>query len=158
MDNRKVRTTVVYDLQVLNHLAKQYVNGLTDAIEVSCFEKGRGPSSTNIFILAYLYGHQDREVYQKDLEEALQVRGATISRVLKGMEKKNLVTREQAEHDNRLKSIKLTQESLDNIQCWMKNFEMLTEKMTAGFTREELSQLEFLVKKAKKNLEEERNV
>lgn len=154
MDSKQIRSTVVYDLQVLSHLTKRHVIGLVDAVEADCFDKGRGPSSTNIFILAYLFGHQDSEVYQKDLEEVMNVRRSTISKVLQGMEKKNLVLREQAEHDSRLKRIKLTQESMDNILHWMEHFNTLAEKLTAGFTREELNQLSHLVKKAKKNLED----
>ena len=44
---------------------------------------------TQIQVIEYMIEHDDEEVYQKDLEKALDLRRATLSGVLQTMEKNN---------------------------------------------------------------------
>ncbi len=154
MEEKDLRSSALFELQILNHQIKRYADGLADAHKPPHMEAGKGLSGTNIAILGYLFTHRNQETYQKDLEGVMNVRRSTISKVLQGMEKKKLITRVQAEHDSRLKRIRLTPESEENILFWMENFNTLAEKLTRGFDREELTQLRYLVEKARKNMDD----
>lgn len=75
-------------------------------------------TSTQIQILKYMIEHQTEDVYQKDLENILNLRRATVSGVLQTMEKNNLIKREVYENDIRVKKIILNEQTK---QIFMKN-------------------------------------
>ncbi|WP_156300283.1 MarR family winged helix-turn-helix transcriptional regulator [Streptobacillus canis] len=76
------------------------------------------------YILKYIVlGSDNREIYQKDIEQQFGLSKSTVSEILKSFEKDDLVIRIASEKDQRLKIIKMTdksrivrQEILDNIQ------------------------------------------
>lgn len=69
------------------------------------------PTPTQMQILGHIIANKDREVYQRDLEEKLNLRRATISDVLQRMEKNRLIKREVDSNDTRSKKITLTEKS-----------------------------------------------
>ena len=69
------------------------------------------PTPTQMQILGYIIDNKNREVYQRDLEEKLNLRRATISDVLHRMEKNGLITRKVDSNDTRSKKILLTEKS-----------------------------------------------
>ena len=52
------------------------------------------------FVLA---NYSERDIYQKDIEEDLDTRSASISVLLKKMEGDEMIVRERVSHDDRLK-------------------------------------------------------
>lgn len=148
------RSEVAFEMQVLGHLMKRYMDGLTEEKKLMHPQKGRGLSGTNLFIIGYLYENRHREVYQKELEEKMNVRRSTISKVLQIMEDKQLIIKKQAEHDGRVKTIRLSEKVLENIAAWQNNMHILENRMMAGFTEEELEQFLYLIHKAKQNFED----
>ena len=60
------------------------------------------------WILRYLYEHQDKEIYQKDIEKEFGLRPSTATEVLKALEKKELICRVSEKQDARLKRIEFT--------------------------------------------------
>lgn len=62
---------------------------------------------TQMNILDYIVTHKDEEIYQKDLENVLGLRRATVSGVLKTMEKNKLIERIITSNDARMKQIVL---------------------------------------------------
>ena len=85
----------------------------------------------------------------------MNVRRSTISKVLQIMEKKGLIRREQAEHDARVKRITLSVQSQHNMEMFWENIEQMQRRLTGGFTDEELEQFLYLIRKEKKNFEQE---
>ena len=81
-------------------------------------------TSTQIQILKYMIEHQTEDVYQKDLENILNLRRATVSGVLQTMEKNNLIKREIYENDIRVKKIILNEQTN---QIFMKNKQKLDD-------------------------------
>ncbi len=152
--NQKV-TEVTFELQILAHMMKRYLDSLVEADKLPVPDTGKGLSGANMFIMRYLYENRDREVYQKELEEQMNVRRSTISKVLQIMEKKGLIRREQAEHDARVKRITLSVQSQHNMEMFWENIEQMQRRLTGGFTDEELEQFLYLIRKAKKNFEQE---
>lgn len=147
---------IAMEILRLFHTLRRHMDGLAeqDGQPGPGCERGRGISGTNIFIIAYLYQNRDKDIFQKDLEENMNVRRSTISKVLGIMEQKNLIRREQVECDGRLRKIVLTQETLEGIQRWKGNSKRLEGRVTRGFTEEELDQFHYLLNKAQKNFEE----
>lgn len=152
--NQKV-TEVTFELQILAHMMKRYLDSLVEADKLPVPDTGKGLSGANMFIMRYLYENRDREVYQKELEEQMNVRRSTISKVLQIMEKKGLIRREQAEHDARVKRITLSVQSQHNMEMFWENIEQMQRRLTGGFTDEELEQFLYLIRKEKKNFEQE---
>lgn len=69
------------------------------------------PTPTQMQIIGYVLKNIDRDVFQKDLEQALNLRRATISDVLQRMENNGLIRREQSENDARSKKIILSDDA-----------------------------------------------
>ena len=152
--NQKV-TEVTFELQILAHMMKRYLDSLVEADKLPVPDTGKGLSGANMFIMRYLYENRDREVYQKELEEQMNVRRSTISKVLQIMEKKGLIRREQAEHDARVKRITLSVQSQHNMEMFWENIEQMQRRLTGGFTDEGLEQFLYFIRKEKKNFEQE---
>lgn len=147
------QSEVTFEMQMLAHSMKRYLDSLVEADKMPVPDAGKGLSGTNMFIMGYLFENRDREVYQKELEERMNVRRSTISKVLRIMEKKGLICRQQAEHDARVKQITLSVQSLHNLEMFRENMEKMQRRLTEGFTEEELEQFLYLIRKAKKNFE-----
>lgn len=65
---------------------------------------------TQLQIISYIIENPNSDIYQKDLENILNLRRATVSGVLQTMEKNNLIERIVDEHDTRTKKIILKEE------------------------------------------------
>lgn len=89
-------------------------------------------SGTNGWIIAYLAKNEDKEVFQRDLEEIFHVRRATISKTIRLMEHKGIIECSPVERDARLKKLSLTEkgkrlhnEKIDEVkrieECLIKN-------------------------------------
>lgn len=146
-------TKILFELYGLGHTIKRYMDALAESQGVPHPKTGKGISGANLMIIAYLYENQDKDVFQKDLEEKLNVRGSTVSKVLRIMESKGLIQREQVTYDGRLKKIVLTQTSMEGIKNWMANTKKVESRMTKNFTPQELEQFDSLLRKAKKNFD-----
>ena len=62
----------------------------------------------NGWIMAYLYFHKDQPVYQKTIESTFGVNRSTVTSIVKLMEKKGYIERENVPGDARLKKLILT--------------------------------------------------
>lgn len=70
-----------------------------------------GITHTQFHIMHYIY-LQDRAVYQKDIENAFNLRRSTVSKILSLLEKKELIAKQSVETDARLKQIALTDKGI----------------------------------------------
>lgn len=145
------RAKVTMELQGLTHGLKRYLESLVEG-EVVSMVPPKTVSGANVVILLYLYDNQDKDVFQKDLEERLNVRRSTISKVLKIMEEKGMVQREAVEHDARLKKILITKETQKMIEEFKKKYRTVESTLFSNFSDEELDQFFYLIHKAKQNL------
>jgi len=65
------------------------------------------PTPTQMQIIEYILNHTSEDIYQRDLEDILNLRRATVSGVLHTMEKNNLIRRVTDNEDTRSKKILL---------------------------------------------------
>lgn len=108
------------------------------------------------WIIRYLDDHQDREVYQRDLEVAFHTSRATISNTLQVMERNGLIVRTAVTKDARLKSLKLTQKAVDFTRRVAQNVEEMERKLRKGMTDEEFAVFMETLRRIRRNLEEDR--
>ena len=91
--------------------------------------KMKRPSPTQMRIIAYMLNHKDTDVYQRDLEGVLNLRRATVSEVLRTMEKNGLISRVISESDTRIKKIILNKKTDEIFQRKRKTFEEIEKSL-----------------------------
>ena len=95
-------------------------------------------SLTQIQIIKYIIDNYNQDIYQKDLEDKLNLRRATISGVLKTMEKNNLIERTSNEQDQRSKKIILNKKISKKITEHFEKVNKIENKLIKNISKEEL--------------------
>ena len=108
-------------------------------------------SSTQIQIVNYLLSH-DKKAYQKDIEKDLNMSRATISGVLKTMEKNQIINSTTSKEDSRTKEISLTEISKERHLLSKKKIEELEQVIKKDITEEELNVFMDVINKIENNL------
>ena len=103
--------------------------------------------------LHYLYDHRDQNVFQKDIEAAFSITGATATNILKGLERQKLVMREPMPEDARLKKIVLLESGVVCHKQAYRNMIHMEETLAAGFSEEDLETLRNMLDHIIANLE-----
>ncbi len=112
------------------------------------------PTPTQFQIMEYILKHPNDSIYQKDLEDVLKLRRATVSGVLKTMEKNHLIKRVIGKQDARVKEI-IMEEHVKNLCMHHLTKVMRIEKLLMqNISKQE--QLEFMriLKKMQENINE----
>lgn len=94
-------------------------------------------------IIGFLRHNADKEIFQRDIERHFMISGASVSEILKLMEKNGLIERKPVERDGRLKKIVLTDKSIalhdevrESIDCVEKEIgELISEDERKEFDR-----------------------
>lgn len=103
--------------------------------------------------LHYLYDHRDQNVFQKDIEAAFSITGATATNILKGLERQKLIMREPMPEDARLKKIVLLESGVVCHKQAYRNMIHMEETLAAGFSEEDLETLRNMLDHIIANLE-----
>lgn len=93
------------------------------------------------FTIGFLYHHNDREIYQKDLEAEFAISRATASNMLSVMERKGLLRRESVEHDARLKKLVLTEQAMQMHRQIKQDIKETEKLLTKGMTEDDKQRL-----------------
>mgnify|MGYP004508239483 FL=1 len=117
----------------LKDLDKMIVRSLLDQEKLELL-----PSPTQMQIIEYII-NSDEEVLQCDLEKAIKLRRATISGVLKTMEKKDLITRVISSKDARVKKIILSDKTKKMYLESKAKLEALEELITSNISDNEIN-------------------
>ena len=83
-----------------NLLKRRLDNAITKATEENI-------TSVQVLILGFI-DESKEAIYQKDIEKQFDIRRSTVTNILHGMEKQELIIREAVNNDARLKKIILT--------------------------------------------------
>ncbi|MDO4262131.1 MAG: MarR family winged helix-turn-helix transcriptional regulator [Eubacteriales bacterium] len=81
---------------------------------------------------------QDRDVYQKDLEEEYGLRPPTVTELLKKMEQKGFLCRQPSENDARCKKIIVSGKALAYKEHVCKDLKELEKEVTEGIDEKDL--------------------
>jgi DNA-binding MarR family transcriptional regulator len=135
------------ELRSLNNLIRRYIENSETK------KKIESVTGTNGWIIGYLAENEDKDIYQKDLEEQFSITRSTASKVLILMEKKGLIERRSVPHDARLKKLVLTDKAREISEMMIEGAVQLEETLTQGFTREELDAFYNSIQKMKANIQ-----
>ena len=106
------------------------------------------------WIIGYLSDNEDKDIFQRDLEEEFSVRRSTATGILQLMEKNNLITREAVSYDARLKKLVLTQKALDIQNEIDEEIKAHDKKISEGISKDDLEVFFKVMKQIRKNLGE----
>ncbi len=125
----------------IGHKTRMMHNIIDKYFKTSWEKAGVEPTRMQCATLHLLRAHQEqeKEVFQKDIEAAFSISGATTTNILKVMEKDGLIRREAVPTDARLKKIVLTEKGIAFDDAARENIVRLEEGMKKGFTEEELT-------------------
>ena len=97
--------------------------------------------------------YPDREINQKDIEEELDIRSASVSALLKKMEEQDFIRREKVSGDDRLKKILPTSHTVEMKEQVERHIAMMEKRLTAGIEAEELKIFHDVLNKMQENME-----
>ena len=108
------------------------VLGLANQIK-RVFDTTTRRCGTQVRILNFvLVSYPDREIYQKDIEEELNIRSASVSALLKKMEAQDFIRREKVSYDDRLKKILPTSQTVEMKEQVERHIALLEKRLTTG--------------------------
>ena len=132
MQNKDTRMDIGHKVRIVHNYIDKYFH-------TSWEKAGIEPTRMQCATLHYLRTHSKEEVFQKDLEAAFSVSGATVTNILKVMEKEGLIERIPMEKDARLKKLEMTEKGQKFETAAHENLLRLEDGMKKGFTEEELT-------------------
>lgn len=98
-----------------------------------------GVTSVQGRILGFLYHESDKkDIFQKDIEEELNIRRSSVTSVLQLMEKNGYIKRESVSEDARLKKITLTDKGLEIEKSVFSCINNLEEDLRDEFANDEI--------------------
>ncbi|WP_343101614.1 MarR family transcriptional regulator [Romboutsia sp. MSSM.1001216sp_RTP31141st1_G3_RTP31141_220114] len=96
---------------------------------------------------------KDKEIFQKDLEKAFDLKRSSISLMLNNMEKSDLIERVPVTEDARLKKIILTQKSIKLYEKISTAIDSIEDKLSENITPEEIKVFQSVLDKIRNSLE-----
>lgn len=111
-----------------------------------------GLTSAQMFILHYLSRHAQGEIYQKDLEEALELSHATVAGIISRLESKEFVKLVPSERDKRCKQIVATEKAKELDAETGRIIREAEQNLLTGFSEEEIDRLRSYLKRILFNL------
>lgn len=100
------------------------------------------------FVLA---NYLERDIYQKDLEEEMNIQSASVSVLLKKLEKEGLIIRERVPNDSRLKRIRPTSVGIERQRAVNYDIRHLENKLIVGISKKHLKIFYDVMQKMIKN-------
>lgn len=113
-------------------------------------------TSQQALILRYVCGEQraQRAICQRDLETQFNLKGSSITSLLKGLERKGFITRCSDPTDERRKLVTALPKGLDLMIEFETAFRTLHEKMMQGFSSEQQEAIAQALEQMVRNLEQ----
>lgn len=119
----------------------------------ACLQMDDNVSRNNLWIIGFLANNNDRDIFQKDIENTFCIRRSTVSKVIRLMEDKGFIERQEMEHDARLKKLVLTDSGKAVHHQMLKHRLATEEKLRQGVTEEELEIFFRVMEKFKNNIQ-----
>lgn len=116
------------------------------------FERCTGMSATRLQLLYHLA--QSDEISQTALQKLVGIDQAAITRHLKQLEAKDMVSRRTSLQDNRFTLVKLTENGHQQLEILSQGRDQFLKQMLRGFSEQELVQLSALLERINVNLGE----
>jgi DNA-binding MarR family transcriptional regulator len=142
------RDDIGFQIRTLSHLVKRVVDQNAFPGEVS------HPTGVQGWIIGYLYENQDKEVFQRDIQEQFSIRRSTVTGILQLMEKNGLIIRSSVDRDARLKRLELTPRAIEFHERIGRSVRQVEDRIDQSLTPEERQEFIRLCEKIRENLSE----
>ncbi len=116
------------------------------------FERCTGISQSRLELLHKLFGIE--EISQTALQKQVNIDSAAVTRHLKQLEAKGIVSRSKNPEDHRFTYVRLTDEGRRKIQDYYEEKEIFISKVFKDFTGEEQSVLSNMLNRLQENVQE----
>lgn len=103
-------------------------------------------------MISYIYENQKRGIIQKDLADKFNIKRASITSMLQGLEKKGYIERVILEHDERQKRVYVLEKGINLIEEFDEAFKDLEKNLIKNLTNEEANTLKKLLLKVDASL------
>ncbi len=113
------------------------------------------PRPLQVEIITYLIENKDKTIYQKDIEEKLNISKAAVSDVLNSMEGRGIITKEADVCDARRKRIIISKRAIETHDVMMKRLDGLNDSILNGISEDELNTFYKVIEKLKENMKKE---
>lgn len=133
------------EVRILSNLIYNKLNQLTMETE--------GVSVHQCWILQYLTENQDKEVYQKDIEQLFSIKRATANQMLRSLEAKGYIRRTLSADDARRNILTVTKDGAEACAHLAGNLYQFMLKLHGDIPREELEQFQTTLRKLWHNIE-----
>lgn len=114
---------------------------------------GEDMTMMQCWIIRFLYEHEEKEVYQRDIEAEFSIARSTATGILKLMEKKGYIRRVSVERDARLKKLELTALGVDMEEGTIRNINQMETLLRQGISDEDLKVFFRVIRKMRSNIE-----
>lgn len=121
--------------------------------ELGFNEEHNGLTGPQGLVLGYLYDHQDKDIFQKDIEATFNIRRSTATGLLQCLEGNGFVKRVSVDYDARLKKIVLTTKAHEFKELLESHVQKMEEILVKDLEPQEVDDLIRIIGKIKKNLE-----
>lgn len=113
------------------------------------------PRPLQVEVITYLIENRDRPIYQKDIEEKLNISKAAVSDVLNSMEGRGIITKEADACDARKKKIIMSKSAIMTHGVMMKRLDSLNDSILDGISEDDLNTFYKVIEKLKENMKKE---
>ncbi|WP_246483291.1 MarR family winged helix-turn-helix transcriptional regulator [Alkalicoccobacillus gibsonii] len=115
------------------------------------FERCTGISQSRLEVIHAIY--EANELSQKELQQRVNIDHAAITRHLKQLEEKGMVTRRKSEEDNRVTFVKMTEEGLRRVLSYCDERTHFTEQLFKGLSEKDCDTLDQLLSQIQQNID-----
>ncbi len=116
--------------------------------KTECIPRSQG------MMIGYIMDNQGQNIFQKDIEEELDIRRSSVTSVLKLMEKNGYIKRVSVSEDARLKKIVLTKRGLEIQRNVYASIIKIEESLRDELSEDEINIFISLVDKLSKKIDE----
>lgn len=132
-----------------------YVKRISESVDriVNADLRRFGLTVTQGRILGFLHKRQGKTVTQKDIEQYMGVSHATVSGVIRRLERNGFILVETDENDRRAKKLSVTEKELEVYERAQKTREKLEKKMCFGMSDTEKKEFLLTLKRIYANIQ-----
>ena len=91
------------EIKGLNNRIKRTLDG------VDSIRQSNALTGMHGYLLGFLYANRDKDIFQRDIEKAFDIRRSTVTEIVNLMESNGLIVRQSVAQDRRLKRLVLTE-------------------------------------------------
>ncbi len=102
-------------------------------------------------MIEYIHKHQEKGIIQRDLSDRFHARGASITSILQGLEKKGYIERKIPAHNERQKNIFVLPKGVELVEEFKRSFQQVEAEIVQTLSNDEQKLLKELLVKINQN-------